>query len=64
MINGAAEEHEKHAKKETDDTKDHLPTDIGSQPYQPDGTQGKDRSAKMRPRVAEFSPLGPTEFTI
>ncbi len=48
MISGAAQEHEEHADNEADDTERHLPADIGSEPHQPDGAQGKDGSSKVR----------------
>ena len=52
VIDGAAKEHEEHSEQETDDAKHHLPTDICRQPHQPDGTQGKDGAAQVRPGVA------------
>ena len=59
VIDGTAEEHKEHAEKKADDTKHHLPTDVGSQPCQPNGTQGKNGSAQMRPCVALLGLIWP-----
>jgi len=44
MVDGAGQEHQKHAHNEEEDTKGHLPTCTDCRPHHPDGREGKDNT--------------------
>ena len=51
MINGAAEEHQKHSHNKKDNSHSHLPTRIDGRPDNPHGSECKNSTYKMRPSI-------------